>query len=426
MVGNATFALDNAGANLRPLTLLGNGGGLAATAGNTMTVDGVIGSAANAGPLTIGIPAQNANGNVAGLLPGSGPGTANATPVYATGTVVLTNANYYTGGTILGGGTLNFNGLNALGGANYGGVTFNGGTLQYAANFPGNNGAGDLTSVGNAGVTLAAGGGTLDLNGNHVTLAGAIGNGGSGALTVKSTLANGSLSLLGANLYSGSTTLTNVTLLASNVSGSATGSGAVMVQAGAVLAGTGTLAGPVTISDGGTLLPGNPSLTFGNNLTLAGGSWTQVAINHPVTVADTLTAGGTLVVTNNTGAALTNGASFQVFNAANYAGAFTDLVLPALAANLLWNTNTLLADGTLSVVTLTSPTLAAVQLSGTDLTVSGTGGIGNWPYVILTSTNLAGPWTPVVTNQFDASGNFNWTNTTGTSGGQQFFLLKVQ
>ncbi len=45
----ATFALDNGGANLRPVTLLANGGGLAASAGNTLTVDGVIGSASGAG-----------------------------------------------------------------------------------------------------------------------------------------------------------------------------------------------------------------------------------------------------------------------------------------------------------------------------------------------------------------------------------------
>jgi len=50
LVGNGTFALDNAGANLRPINLLANGGGLAATAGNTLTVDGLIGSAAGAGP----------------------------------------------------------------------------------------------------------------------------------------------------------------------------------------------------------------------------------------------------------------------------------------------------------------------------------------------------------------------------------------
>ena len=431
VVGNATFANDQAGTNARPFTLLGNGGGLAATAGNAMTVDGVIGSASGAGPLTIGIAAQSANGYVAGLLLGTGSGTANPTPVYATGTVVLTNANYYTGGTVLQSGTLNINGLYALGGANYGGVTFNGGTLQYAANFSGNNGSSDLTATGTAGVTVAAGGGTIDLNGNSVTCAGSIGNGGSGALTIKSSLANGTLILPGANTLGGGLAITNATLLANNTNGSASGTGDVTVQNNAVLGGTGTVAGAVTVASGGMLAPGNPSLTIGGNLTLAAGSQTWVRLevapvtNTAVNVEGTLTAGGTLVVTNIGAAALTNGASFQLFNAGNYAGGFSSLVLPALTTNLLWNTNTLLSSGILSVVTPGTPAITAIQLTGSDLVVSGTGGLSNWPYVILTTTNLAGAWMPVATNQFDSSGNFNWTNAATSSDAQQFFMLKL-
>jgi len=434
VVANATFTNDQAGANARPLVLGNNGGGLAATAGNTLTVDGLIGIAAGAGPLTIGIAAQTANGGVAGLLPGSGTGTANPAPVYATGTVVLTNANYYTGGTVLQSGTLNFNGLYALGGANFGGLTFNGGTLQYAAGFSGNNGPADLTALGTAGVTLAAGGGIIDVNGNSVAFAGSVGNGGTGALTVKSSLANGYLILQGSNSFSGALAITNVTLLANNTNGSATGSGGVTVQNDGVLAGTGAVGGSVTVAAGGTLSPGNPlgGLTLGGNLTLAAGSQTLLklqivpATNTAVNVAGTLTAGGTLVVTNLGAAALTNGASFQLFGAAAYAGRFTSLVLPSLTTNLLWNTNTLLVSGTLSVITLASPTLTACRLSGTNLVVSGTGGLSNWPYVILTTTNLAGAWTPVATNQFDSAGNFNWTNAAGLNAAPQFFMLKVQ
>ena len=433
LVANGTFALDNAGANLRPINLLGNGGGLAATAGNILTVDGVIGSAANAGPLTIGIPASGANSNTPALLPGTGAGTANVA-VYATGTVILTNANYFTGGTVLQSGTLNINGLFALGGANYGGVTFDGGTLQYVTNFPGNNGSADLTSIGTAGVTLAAGGGAIDLNGNAVTYAGAIGNNGTGALTVKSSLAGGALNLQSGNNYSGPTTVTNTTLFANNASGSATGSGDVLIQNAGILAGNGTLAGSVTVATGGTLLVGNgtDSLTIGNNLTLNSGTTTSLQVQHSplnnssVNVGNNLVYGGALVVTN-LGGALTNGDSFQLFSAGNFAGAFSSLTLPTLATNLVWNTNALKTAGVLSVATLTPPTISGLFLAGSNLVITGAGGVNGWPYLLLATTNLAAPqWIPVATNQFDADGNFSVTNTLNSGLPTQYFRIKLQ
>ncbi len=64
------------------------------------------------------------------------------------GTVVITNANYYFGGTLLQSGTLAINGIFALGGANYGGLTFNG-VFCNTPRLTGN-GSGDLTSIGTA------------------------------------------------------------------------------------------------------------------------------------------------------------------------------------------------------------------------------------------------------------------------------------
>jgi rhamnogalacturonan endolyase len=431
LVANGTFALDNTGANLRPVNLLGNGGGLAATAGNTLTVDGYIGGA---GQLAIGIPASSANNNTAGLLPGTGSGTAN-TAVYATGTMVLTNANSFTGGTVLQSGTLNINGIYALGGANYGGLTFNGGTLQYAANFPGNNGSSDLTSIGTAGITLAARGGTIDLNGNAVTYAGAIGNNGTGALTVKSSLAGGSLTLQSGNNYSGSTTVTNATLAASNATGSATGSGDVLVQNAGVLSGNGTVAGSVTVASGGTLAVGNgsDSLTIGNNLTLSAGSTTTLQVQHSplanssVNVGNNLAFGGALVITN-LGGALTNGDSFQLFSAANFSGTFASLTLPTLATNLLWNTNALISSGVLMVATPTPPVIGSIAVSGTSFVFTGTGGLANANYYLVGSTNLTVPvtnWTRLLTNKFDAGGNFNFTNPLNAGWPQGYYRLLV-
>ena len=129
------FSLVNSSSANHAVFLGGNGGGLAAQSGTTLTVPGVIAGASGTGPLTIGIAASSANGNTAGLVPGTGTigGTTTANPAFmATGTVALTGANTYYGGTVLQTGTAEINGINNFGGANYGGLTFNGGTLQYA------------------------------------------------------------------------------------------------------------------------------------------------------------------------------------------------------------------------------------------------------------------------------------------------------
>jgi autotransporter-associated beta strand protein len=223
------------GSASRPVFLGTIGGGLAAQSATTFTVGGVIANYGSwGGPLTIGIPASSANGSVAGLVPGTGGSTAN--PAFnASGTVALTGLNTYTGGTILQSGTAKINGINNLGGSGtYGGVTFNGGTLQYATSATGF-GLLDLSS-GN-GITLSAGGGTIDVNGNSVSYANAIGNSGSGALTLKDTAGSGVLTLSGANTYTGGTVINAGTLKLAggslaNTAISFSGTGTLAVQPG--------------------------------------------------------------------------------------------------------------------------------------------------------------------------------------------------
>ena len=106
VLASASFSLDYAGADIRPIVLGNNGGGLAATAGHTLTNNGVVSGGAGTGPLWIGIPASSANSYNAGLVPGTGAGTANTTATNATGTVVLSGTNTYTGSTIVSSGTL--------------------------------------------------------------------------------------------------------------------------------------------------------------------------------------------------------------------------------------------------------------------------------------------------------------------------------
>ena len=147
--------------------------------------------------------------------------------------------------------------------------------------------------------------------------------------------------------------------------------GAVTVNAGGTLGGSGAIAGPVTVNSGGTLAPGAGgigTLTVNNTLALAG--TTAMAINASTATSDlvtgvtTLTYGGTLTVTNLAGT-LAAGDSFTLFGASTYSGSFSTINLPVLGANLVWDTTALATSGTIkifgppSVAALASATLPA-------------------------------------------------------------------
>jgi len=82
----------------------------------------------------------------------------------------------------------------------------------------------------------------------------------------------GTLELTNANTYAGGTTIAEGTLLANNSTGSATGSAAIALSAGATFGGTGFAAGLVTTADvTSTFSPGSASGTTVSTLTLSGG-----------------------------------------------------------------------------------------------------------------------------------------------------------
>ena len=169
----------------------------------------------------------------------------------------------------------------------------------------------------------------------------------------------GKLTLTGANTYSGTTAVNAGTL---QLDGSL-GAGAVTVKAGsALLAGVGTLNGPVTVQNGGTLSPGDGgigTLTVNSAVALAGSAVMELSKSGTTLASDqiigisTVTYGGSLLVTNISdprALALAAGDNFPLFNAANYAVGFTNLVLPVLPGGLSWDATNLNVNGSITVV----------------------------------------------------------------------------
>jgi hypothetical protein len=65
-----------------------------------------------------------------------------------------------------------------------------------------------------------------------------------------------------------------------------------------------------------------------------------------------------------------------------------------------------------------------VSLSGTTLTLSGTNGVPNGAYVVLTSTNLAQVWTPIATNNFSGTGTFSFSETYSSTNQARFYTIE--
>ncbi|MCX6896773.1 MAG: autotransporter-associated beta strand repeat-containing protein, partial [Verrucomicrobia bacterium] len=186
---------------------------------------------------------------------------------------------------------------------------------------------------------------TVTLSGGAPTTAATIGTVTVAANTAGSLvkLSVGTLTLSGANTYTGTTTVSNGAL---HVTGSL--AGGVDAKSGAILTGNGVVGGAVIVDDGATLQPGlggtdSSPLAINNSLTLSNTATAVIAINNAntpnastLTGITTLAAGGTLTVTN-VGGVLAANDSFNLFSVSGgVSGAFSATNLPTLAGNQNW------------------------------------------------------------------------------------------
>jgi autotransporter-associated beta strand protein len=212
---------------------------------------------------------------------------------------------------------------------------------------------------------------TTDMQGRTYTMSGAIIGG--GGLTKTGP---GSVILTGTNTYSGATTISQGTL-ALGAGGSlspssqvivstgavfdATAAGGVTIPVGQTLKGTGTAIGDVTVL--GTLAPGNSigTINVTGSVMLSGTSDFEF---NPSSAADLLNATGTVTYGGtlnfiNLGANPLMGDTFNLFDAAVFAGSFATVNLPSYAPGDSW-TNNLGVNGTLTYIPESSSSLLAL------------------------------------------------------------------
>lgn len=289
------------------------------------------------------------------------------------GTLVLNGVTSFAGGLTVSGGTATLNGASTRTGTNIvnTGATLNinhasalgTGSLAFTSNPKIDNTSGaaitlttnnaqiwnsDFTfkgtnslNLGTGAITMNGGSKQITVSGSTLTVGGAISDG--GGIT---KLGAGTLVLGGDNLYNGPTAVNAGTLL---VTGSLA-AGAVTVNSGAKLGGTGTINGETTITSGGTLTPGDGPgrLTFASNVTLADGSISNFQINGTGrgTTFDAvdlstgwLALGGTLNL--DFGSLIAGGHTLDLFNLSEQGagGSFSSVVASGSYSGVFTNTD---------------------------------------------------------------------------------------
>jgi hypothetical protein len=291
----------------------------------------------------------------------------------------------------------------------------------------GNNGGGSGYVVGQ----LSIGGGTANVNtlelgamsaNNTSTTVTGILNVTNATLVVNNELALGApMGAATAPYAVGNLNLSSSILEASDITASGSANSYINMTGGTLSltspgGSIGTVAAPV----------GSISLTGGTTLNLAVGSF-------PAVVASTLTASGSVDTINLTTlppihtVPSTNTLIQSITGAIGGYDFVLGSSLPAGVQGYVQQS----ADGTAvqlvvtnAVFPLKGVTLTSAKLEAGSIVLTGTNGVANGVYYVLSTTNLALPWTPIATNAFDGSGNLNASFPTGSD--QQFFKIESQ
>ncbi|WP_424630389.1 autotransporter domain-containing protein [Bradyrhizobium sp. SYSU BS000235] len=410
-------------------------GGTLDLGGTTQTQNG--GVTLTSGSITHGVLASSGlfdvrAGSIDAILAGSGALEKNGT-----GTVTLSGDNAYTGGTTINDGTLQLASAGTLG-ANSSTTTVAGGTLDL----------GGTAQTQNGGVTLTSGSitnGTLSSSGLFDVRAGSIDAilAGSGALEKNGT---GTVTLSGANTYTGGTTINAGTLQLGN----STGVGSIL---GAITVGSGTTFDVVNADTSGITSITNNGTTYFHNSSTAGAATinnqntiefldSSTAGNATITMGGFFSTGltfrdsssaGSATITNSNGSAvfantssagsarITNFDSFYFADAAtaghatitNFSNIFFNSTSTAGSA-VITNNSSLSFSGsaTAGSATITNNGSGS-SLAFSDTSTAGSASIVNNGYVVFDANSTAGSAT--IANNTGARVGFYGSSTGGNA-----------